>query len=56
VTRSDGAKQVTYGGSPLYVYAADEAVGDVTGHEVGSVWFALGADGKAVSSGPGTGY
>jgi predicted lipoprotein with Yx(FWY)xxD motif len=56
VTRADGSKQVTYGGNPLYTYGADQASGETKGHQVGSVWFAVGADGKAASGGTGTGY
>jgi predicted lipoprotein with Yx(FWY)xxD motif len=56
LTRADGGKQVTYGGNPLYTYEADQAAGDVTGHQVGSVWYAIGPDGKAASGGGGTGY
>ena len=45
IERDDGSTQVTYHGKPLYLYAADAEPGDVTGHEVGGVWFAVTADG-----------
>jgi predicted lipoprotein with Yx(FWY)xxD motif len=38
ITREDGAKQVTYDGSPLYYYAGDQAAGDANGDGVGGVW------------------
>lgn len=40
ITRDDGAKQVTYKGAPLYLYAADKAAGDTNGDGVGGVWSA----------------
>ena len=48
LTRGDGTTQVTYAGHPLYTYAQDSAPGDVTGQNVGGVWFAVRADGTAV--------
>ena len=40
----DGSLQVTYNGWPLYYWAADEAAGDTSGHEVGDVWFVVPPD------------
>lgn len=37
--RSDGSKQVTYNGWPLYYWARDTAVGDTNGQGVGNVWY-----------------
>ncbi|POX40766.1 hypothetical protein C3486_12295 [Streptomyces sp. Ru73] len=45
VTRSDGSKQLTLGGWPVYRYAKDAAPGDTKGQGVGGVWHALAADG-----------
>ncbi|MEU7482979.1 SCO0930 family lipoprotein [Streptomyces sp. NPDC042319] len=45
VTRSDGSKQLTLGGWPVYRYAKDNAPGDTKGQDVGGVWHALAADG-----------
>lgn len=39
LTRSDGAKQTTYKGWPLYYFHTDVASGDVGGQGVGGVWF-----------------
>jgi predicted lipoprotein with Yx(FWY)xxD motif len=40
-TRTDGKKQVTYNGIPLYYYAKDTKPGDTTGQNVGGVWFVV---------------
>jgi len=39
--RNDGTTQVTYNGSPLYYWIADQQPGDTTGQNVGGVWFVL---------------
>jgi predicted lipoprotein with Yx(FWY)xxD motif len=39
LTRTDGARQVTYEGRPLYRFVNDAAPGDTNGQNVGSVWF-----------------
>lgn len=49
ITRADGTLQVTYGGWPLYTYAPDQAPGDVTGQDVGGVWYVVGLDGEAIT-------
>ena len=38
ITRSDGSKQFAWKGMPLYYYAKDKSVGDITGDGVGGVW------------------
>ena len=53
IERTDGTMQVTYNGWPLYYWVKDEAPGDVTGQEVGDVWYvAIPAEGDAT---PGAG-
>jgi predicted lipoprotein with Yx(FWY)xxD motif len=42
ITRTDGKKQVTYGGHPLYYYTGDNAPGQTKGQGVGGVWFLIG--------------
>lgn len=49
-TRKDGSTQVTYNGWPLYYYQKDKAAGDVTGQDVGNVWFVVSAAGDKVES------
>jgi predicted lipoprotein with Yx(FWY)xxD motif len=41
-TRTDGTKQVTYGGHPLYYHLGDTAPGQTKGQGVGGVWFLIG--------------
>ena len=57
-TRSDGSKQVTYNGHPLYLFIKDKKPGDVTGQGVtafGAAWFALTPSGNQASSPVSTG-
>jgi predicted lipoprotein with Yx(FWY)xxD motif len=60
VTRTDGSKQVTLAGLPLYQFAQDTKAGDAKGQAVGGIWWVVGADGKKItteaSSGSGNGY
>ncbi len=63
-TRSDGAKQVTYNGHPLYLFKGDKSPGDANGQGLnafGGYWYALTPGGDQVSSQPsssggGSGY
>ncbi|MFC5262136.1 hypothetical protein ACFPJ1_08440 [Kribbella qitaiheensis] len=50
VTRSDGSKQVTLAGSPLYYYANDAKAGDANGQAVGGTWWVIGANGKKITT------
>jgi predicted lipoprotein with Yx(FWY)xxD motif len=64
ITRSDGSKQATYNGHPLYTYVADTAPGQAKGNGLnlsGGVWHEVTASGSAAapaqsSSGGGGGY
>jgi predicted lipoprotein with Yx(FWY)xxD motif len=52
--RTDGTMQVTYGGHPLYTYAADAAKGDTKGQGVnasGGLWWVVGTDGTPITGG-----
>jgi predicted lipoprotein with Yx(FWY)xxD motif len=44
ITRSDGSKQTTYKGWPLYYFAQDANAGDVNGDNVSNVWFVAKPD------------
>jgi predicted lipoprotein with Yx(FWY)xxD motif len=48
--RTDGTIQVTYNGWPLYYYEKDKVPGDVTGQDVGGVWFVVSAAGEQVKT------
>jgi predicted lipoprotein with Yx(FWY)xxD motif len=51
ITRSDGTKQVTYKGHPLYFYAKDGDSGDAYGQGIksfGSDWYVLAPSGKKI--------
>src|SRR5262245_35029867 len=53
-TRSDGDRQVTYNGHPLYLYAGDETAGDTRGQgltDFGASWYVLSPAGQQVSAG-----
>jgi predicted lipoprotein with Yx(FWY)xxD motif len=63
ITRSDGSKQATYNGHPLYTYTADTAPGQAKGNGInidGGVWHEVTAFGQAApaggSGGGGNGY
>ncbi|MFF9060757.1 SCO0930 family lipoprotein [Streptomyces sp. NPDC101213] len=55
VTRSDGSKQLTVDGWPVYRYAKDTNAGDTNGQGVNGKWFALAPDGKKAKSASGSG-
>jgi len=48
--QANGSSQVTYSGKPLYYFAGDAKPGDTKGQGVGSVWFAITADGELVKA------
>jgi predicted lipoprotein with Yx(FWY)xxD motif len=52
-TRTGGAKQVTYGGHPLYYYDDDHKAGQTTGQgvkEFGAKWYVVRPSGKKIDS------
>jgi predicted lipoprotein with Yx(FWY)xxD motif len=67
VTRTDGTKQLTLGGWPLYLFANDAKAGDTNGQAVDGIWWVVSPTGKKImtqssgdsgadNSGAGTGY
>jgi predicted lipoprotein with Yx(FWY)xxD motif len=50
LTRSDGSKQLTLNGWPLYEYEGDSAAGDVKGENVQGSWFAVTPQGTKATS------
>jgi predicted lipoprotein with Yx(FWY)xxD motif len=54
-TRSDGSRQVTYNGHPLYLFIKDTKPGQTNGQGViafGAAWFVLSPAGNQISSHP----
>ncbi len=41
ITRTDGSKQITYEGWPLYTYAPDKSAGQTTGQGQQNVWYVI---------------
>ncbi|MFF2361242.1 hypothetical protein ACFVU0_00755 [Streptomyces sp. NPDC058122] len=55
ITRSDGSKQVTYKGHPLYTFIDDTKAGQTNGQGLdafGAKWYVLGTDGKEITKTP----
>jgi len=53
ITRSDGTKQVTYDGHPLYYFAGDTGAGQVTGqgsNGFGAKWWLVAPTGSAITA------
>jgi predicted lipoprotein with Yx(FWY)xxD motif len=53
ITRSDGTKQVTYAGHPLYHFSGDPAPGQTNGEGstgFGALWWLVAPSGKAITS------
>ncbi len=51
IRRSDGRRQVTYAGHPLYFFAGDTARGQTNGEglkDFGASWYVLAASGKKI--------
>ena len=51
--RSDGGRQVTYNGHPLYLFVKDHKPGDINGQGLtafGAAWFAVSPAGNQISS------
>jgi len=52
INRSDGSKQVTYAGHPLYYFAGDRAAGDVNGqglNNFGGLWWLVTPSGSPIT-------
>jgi predicted lipoprotein with Yx(FWY)xxD motif len=52
ITRSDGTKQVTYKGHPLYYYVSDSSAGQITGqgsNNFGAKWWLVAPSGAAIT-------
>jgi predicted lipoprotein with Yx(FWY)xxD motif len=57
ITRSDGSKQITLDGRPLYTYSGDSGAGAVAGQGFMKIWWAVTPAGAEVTGAPtSTGY
>jgi predicted lipoprotein with Yx(FWY)xxD motif len=50
IKRSNGQTQVTYGGYPLYRFAADTKAGQAKGEGIEGTWFAVASSGTLVKA------
>ncbi len=48
VDRTDGGKQVTFYGQPVYYFSKDTKAGDLNGQGIGGKWFVVDSEGKPV--------
>lgn len=58
ITRSDGTRQVTYGGHPLYYFIADTGAGTIRGQgsdSFGAKWWLVAPSGTAITTGAAAG-
>jgi predicted lipoprotein with Yx(FWY)xxD motif len=53
VTRSDGSKQLTLDGWPLYTFAGDSGAGSTAGQGSGGTWWAVTPAGAKAAAGGG---
>ncbi len=52
INRTDGTKQVTYAGHPLYYYTPDTAEADISGQGInsfGALWYVLSPSGAVIT-------
>jgi predicted lipoprotein with Yx(FWY)xxD motif len=55
ITRSDGSKQLTYDGHPLYTFKQDTAAGQINGNGIntsGGLWWAVTPSGSKIAAAP----
>jgi predicted lipoprotein with Yx(FWY)xxD motif len=50
ISTSDGKKQVTINGLPVYTYSLDTAAGDIKGQGFNDVWYLVNPAGEMVKS------
>lgn len=52
IVRSDGERQLTMDGRPLYLFSGDRAPGDIRGNGIGNIWWAMTPSGLSATSYP----
>ncbi len=50
ITRSNGSRQVSYSGHPLYTYSGDTGAGQTNGQGFGGAWHVVSASGEVISA------
>jgi predicted lipoprotein with Yx(FWY)xxD motif len=58
ITRSDGSRQLSYNGHPLYRFIGDHKKGDVNGQGInafGGIWHVVAPSGKVITASAGSG-
>ena len=50
ITRTDGTKQVTIKGYPIYIYSGDHSPGQVNGNGMGGAWHVVKISGSSSGS------
>ncbi len=48
INRTDGTKELTYNGYPLYYYEYDTGAGNINGQGVGKIWYVLSPSGTVI--------
>jgi predicted lipoprotein with Yx(FWY)xxD motif len=48
INRTDGTKQLTYNGYPLYYYEYDTGAGNINGQNVDQIWYVLSPSGTVI--------
>ncbi len=50
IVRSDGERQLTMDGRPLYLFSGDKSPGDIRGNGIGNLWWAMTPSGLTATS------
>ncbi len=48
INRTDGTKEITFNGYPLYYYEYDTGSGNINGQNVGQVWYVMSPQGTII--------
>jgi predicted lipoprotein with Yx(FWY)xxD motif len=48
INRTDGTKELTFNGYPLYYYEYDTGAGNINGQNVGKIWFVMSPNGTII--------
>jgi predicted lipoprotein with Yx(FWY)xxD motif len=48
ISRTDGTRQITVNGRPVYLFQGDKAPGDINGQDVKKVWFLVSPSGAQI--------